>query len=284
MKKCVRLRTETGTGLRRKQPGSLPDDCVGAQRASLVIREDTEMAITENMPVADIFMEKCYLSNGLVLHSNPRTPLQFLFTDIFVRQEYTNPHIPAIKPNDVVIDIGASIGMFSLYAASLSPSITVYAFEPAADTFAVLQKNIAANNLANVHCQECAVSSTTGELPFYMDSGSLGDSAIQEWIGKENVVASGRVVCISLDELFARFKIAHCDFLKVDCEGSEFDIFAAASAQTLRAIAAIALECHECRGRKSQELMDILGQAGFDVSERKVRGGISMIYAKRPTQ
>lgn len=76
------------------------------------------MAITENMPVADIFMEKCYLSNGLILHSNPRTPLPFLFTDIFVRQEYTNPHIPAIKPNDVVIDIGASIGMFSLYAAN----------------------------------------------------------------------------------------------------------------------------------------------------------------------
>jgi len=243
-----------------------------------------EMAAPGNMREAEISMEKCHLSNGLVLRGNPRTPLQFLFTDIFVRREYTNEHVPAIKPNDVVIDIGASAGMFSLYAASLSSSIIVYAFEPAPDTFALLQKKLAANNLTNIHCQQCAVSSSTGELSFYLDSGSLGDSIIKEWIGKENIVATNQVACISLDDLFARFKLKHCDFLKVDCEGAEFEIFAAASSRTLQAIAAIALECHEYGERKSQQLIDLFKKEGFDVKEIKIRQGTSMIYAKKITQ
>jgi FkbM family methyltransferase len=242
------------------------------------------VATTANMQIAEIFIEKCHLSNGLVFHGNSRTPLQFLFTDIFVRQEYTNPHIPAIKPNDVIIDIGANAGMFSLYAASLSPSITVHAFEPASDTFALLQKNIAANNLTNIHCWQYAVSSMTGEMPFHLGSGSLGDSTVKEWIGKENIVSTECVACISLDELFALFKLSRCDLLKVDCEGSEFDIFFAASARTLNSIAAIVLECHEYGGRKSQELTDFLENAGFDVIEKRGREATNMIYATRTTE
>jgi FkbM family methyltransferase len=178
-----------------------------------------------------IYMTQCSLSNGLLIYSNARTPLHSLFMDIFARASYMDPGIPQIKSGDVVVDIGANIGMFSLFAASISPDVQVYAFEPASDTFAVLQKNVEANHLTNVQCAKCAVSATTGELGLYLHRGSTGDSVIRDRVG-QNITGMESVPCISLNDLFSRYGLPRCDFLKVDCEGSEFDLFSAASAQT----------------------------------------------------
>src|SRR5205823_3837091 len=212
---------------------------------------------------------QCCLSNGLLIYANARTPLHSLFVDVFEHGEYVNPRIPSIKCGDIVVDIGANIGLFSLFAASISPDIQVYAFEPASDTFALLQENAAANNLANIHCQKCAVTATTGEARLYLDSGSLGDSVIRELVGDENISGTERVPCLSLDDLFFRYELPRCDFLKVDCEGSEFDLFSSASPQTLARITAIAVEYHEHNGRKSRELTELLEAHRFLVSEKR---------------
>jgi FkbM family methyltransferase len=229
----------------------------------------------------NLYMTQCCLSNGLLIYSNARTPLHSLFIDVFEHGEYVNPSIPQIKCGDIVVDIGANIGMFSLFAASISPDIQVYAFEPASDTFALLQQNVAANNLTNIQCQQCAVSAATGELQLYLDLGSLGDSAIREWVGNENMTGTERVPSISLDDLFSRYALPRCDFLKVDCEGSEFDLFSSASAQTFAKIAAIAVEFHEHNGRKSRELMDLLETNRFQVIEKRTCKEIGMLYAQR---
>ena len=48
----------------------------------------------------------------------------------------------------------------------------------------------------------------------------------------------------SLDELFGEYKIIHCDFLKIDCEGCEYQILKNTSIKTLKKINYIAMECH----------------------------------------
>lgn len=228
-----------------------------------------------------IYMAQCCLSNGLLIYSNARTPLHSLFIDVFEHGEYVNSCIPPIKSGDIVVDIGANIGMFALFAASISPNIQVYAFEPASDTFALLQRNVAANKLTNVKCHKYAVTATTGEAGLYLDSGSLGDSVIREWVGNENVTGTERVPCLSLDDLFVRTELLRCDFLKVDCEGSEFDLFSSASAQTLAKISTIAVEYHEHNGRKSRELIELLEAHQFQVSEKRSCKEIGMLYAQR---
>jgi FkbM family methyltransferase len=228
-----------------------------------------------------VYITQCCLSNGLLIYSNARTPLHSLFIDVFEHAEYVHPGIPPIKSGDIVVDIGANIGMFSLFAASLSPDVQVYALEPASDTFALLQKNVAANHFTNVQCERCAVAAMTGELRLYLDSGSLGDSVIREWVGNENVTGTERVPCISLDDLFSRYRLPRCDFLKVDCEGSEFNLFTTASSQTLEKIAAIAVEYHEHNGRKSCERVDLLEAHRFQVAEKRTCKEIGMLYARR---
>jgi FkbM family methyltransferase len=232
-----------------------------------------------------VFMEKCQLSNGLIIYSNARTPLHELYKEIYRTQSYAHSAIPAIKANDVVIDIGANIGMFSLFAAKVFSTVKVYAFEPAAESFALLKKNVLLNNLTNIKCYQCSVFSVTGEQTLYIDIGSTADTMIQSRIKAPDSVKKERVPCLSLDDLFSKYEIARCNFLKVDVEGSEFDIFLSASAQTLNKIDTIAMEFHEYEGQRGQELAALLKSNGFHTNiSRERTPDCGMIYATRMQQ
>jgi FkbM family methyltransferase len=235
--------------------------------------------IRESDTKVSIYITQCSLSNGLLVHSNSRTPLHSLFTDICEHHDYDSEQVPPIGPNNIVVDIGANIGLFSLLAATISPDVTVHAFEPAPDSFALLQKNIAANGCINIHPHQYAVSGKTGEMDLYLDSGSLGDSTIEEWVGRDNIVGRERVQCISLDDLFAHCGLTFCDYLKIDCEGSEFDLLFSASSETLGKVRTIAVEYHEHRGRKGSDLAQLLKTQGFHTFEKRSCPNAGMLYA-----
>jgi FkbM family methyltransferase len=231
-----------------------------------------------------VYIDECHLSNGLVLHSDSRTPVHDLFKEVYRTQAYTPSDIPPIKNNDVVIDLGANIGVFSLFAASVSPSVRVHAFEPVSETFSLLKKNVSANKLSNVQCHRCAVSSATGEQTLYVTLGSTADTMIPARVKMPGSAARESVECVSLNDLFVRHGITKCNFLKVDVEGSEFDIFLSASPQTLGRIDAIAMEYHEWEERKPDELTEFLRSNGFSVRVHTDRlPGLGMIYASRGT-
>ncbi|HWX43112.1 MAG TPA: FkbM family methyltransferase [Blastocatellia bacterium] len=229
-----------------------------------------------------VFIDQCHLSNGLVIFSDSRTPLHELFKEVYRTNAYTQPDIPQIVEDGVVVDLGANIGMFSLFAAKLSPRVQVHAFEPAPGTFALLKKNVLANNLSNVQCHECAVSSKTGKQTLYLDVGSTADTTVASRIKEPASVRTQEVDCISLDELFARCGISRCNLMKVDVEGAEFEIFEAASLQTLAKIDAIAMEYHEHEDRRHHELSDLLKAHGYCVRVSEDRyPDLGMIYARR---
>jgi FkbM family methyltransferase len=229
-----------------------------------------------------VFIDQCHLSNGLVIFSDSRTPLHELFKEVYRTNAYTQPDIPQIGENGVVVDLGANIGMFSLFAAKLSPSVQVYAFEPAPETFDLLRKNVLANKLSNVQCHQCAVSSKTGKQTLYLDVGSTADTTVASRIKEPASVRTQEVDCISLDELFARCGISRCNLMKVDVEGAEFEIFEAASLQTLAKIDAIAMEYHEHEDRRHHELSDLLKAHGYCVRVSEDRyPDLGMIYARR---
>jgi len=182
----------------------------------------------------------------------------------------------------LVVDLGANIGMFSLFAAKLSPRVQVHAFEPAPGTFALLRKNVLANNLSNVQCHEFAVSSRTGRQILYIDVGSTADTTVRSRVKEPASVRIQEVDCMSLDDLFARCGISRCNLMKVDVEGAEFEIFAAASRETLDKIDAIAMEYHEHEDRRHQELSELLKSHGYSVRVSQDRySDLGMIYAWR---
>src|ERR1700731_2980754 len=86
--------------------------------------------------------DKVILKNGFRLETE--VGLRFLVRDIFFEKVYTPFNLP-IEDNDIVVDIGANCGVFTLFAASRTRN-AVHAFEPSPGNFEVLKRNITVNS------------------------------------------------------------------------------------------------------------------------------------------
>lgn len=87
------------------------------------------------------------LRSGLVIRGDYRDDLVWIFKEIFVERCYTPGWFYQPRPSHTVIDVGANIGLFSLYLTSVAPGIRVFAFEPHPETFDRLKRNLAENGL-----------------------------------------------------------------------------------------------------------------------------------------
>ena len=127
-----------------------------------------------------------------------------------------------IKPNDVVIDIGAHIGYFTLLFAKLvGPEGKVFSFEPEPKNFELLTKNIEINNYENVITESKIVSDKNKTCTLYTFETSSGANRIYK--PNENInVKPIEVDSISLDEYFKNSEfLKRIKFVKIDVEGAE---------------------------------------------------------------
>lgn len=84
-----------------------------------------------------------------------------------------------IKKGDVVLDIGANIGYYTLIFAKLvGEDGKVFVFEPAPTNFSFLKKNVEINSYKNVVLVQKAVSNKTGKLKLYLSEDNIGDHRI----------------------------------------------------------------------------------------------------------
>lgn len=143
--------------------------------------------------------------------------------DVFsLEGSYENEHVE-IEKNDIILDLGANIGMFSCVAASKGKK--VFAFEPTPQTVSDLKKN--ANLYDNFYIEEYAVSDTNGECEFFVNDMSTenvnsGANTMRKerMAGKENVQTI-KVKMISIDSFVEKNHLEKVDFIKADIEGAE---------------------------------------------------------------
>jgi FkbM family methyltransferase len=128
----------------------------------------------------------------------------------------------SLKEGDVVIDGGAYLGDFTLYAAKAAgKSGKVIAFEPDPLNYKKLLKNISLNNLENVIALNKGLYSDNTVLKFYNDS-SGGSFFISDDIESEsNGIVE--VPVVKLDDEMDRLGISKIDFIKMDIEGAEIE-------------------------------------------------------------
>lgn len=114
----------------------------------------------------------------------------------------------------VVVDIGAHIGGTAVLAASLGAK--VYAYEPTQDNFNLLLENIKLNNLEHkIHCVKKGVGNP-GKRMIYFSNKNSGMGTFTKISER-----SEEVEIIGIKEVFKNIK--HCDLLKIDCEGAEYE-------------------------------------------------------------
>ncbi len=121
-----------------------------------------------------------------------------------------------IEEGDIVLDIGANIGFYTLIMAKLvGDKGKVYAFEADKDNFEILKKNVEINKYHNVVLINKAVWDKNGTIKFYVNENNTAGNSVDGNDGEEY----NEVESIKLDEYFDENK--KIDFIKMDIEGSE---------------------------------------------------------------
>ena len=216
------------------------------------------------------------LRNGLRIDSAPGALLVPLYKEIFYKDDY-RLRIDPLPPQATVIDIGANIGMFALYAAAEFGAARVYAFEPFAESFALLSRNAEQNRLAAITPVPLAIAGTAGPRELHMQ----GRHGVHSLFGTAG--AAVRIECITLADAFERCAIARCDFLKLDCEGAEYEILLATPSEIYARIDRIALEYHDwITAHAHGELVRRFEAEGFAVRTRDhLASKTGYVFAKR---
>jgi FkbM family methyltransferase len=153
-------------------------------------------------------------------------------------------------PGDVVVDVGANIGIVALYLASKHPDIRIIAIEPVPTTYRHLQENIDLNGVRNITALNCAVTNDGRNLRMIVHPGHSGGSTgylrnIRQ-PGHYNLTVRSR----TLDEIFDEYVPNRCRLLKMDCEGAEYEILS--GARCLPRVDYLGLELHTNRYLVSQ--------------------------------
>lgn len=185
-----------------------------------------------------------------------------------------------LPSGSTIVDIGAHIGWFTLSASHI-PDVRIFCYEPFPENYRLLTENLQLNGLTRCRAFQMAVAPSEGEATFHHSRLSTGGTLLADGspLGL-SIEGSYKVQTTTLEGIFAANQIEKCDLLKIDCEGIEHDILAAASHETLRRIERISIEVDHIDEKKNmRSLSMLLKDRGYTVDMGGRWGNI--LYAVR---
>jgi len=194
---------------------------------------------------------------------------KFRLHQIFQRHEY---HVPGMEKlrRPLVLDVGANVGLFALYAMSVNPDARVECYEPARNAFELLERNVGPVNGIRIHRQ--GLYNQTGRAHINISSLSTGQSSIKDISGRQKVARE------EIELVEACSAVAACgpvDILKLDTEGCEYEILEnLETGGLLGSIRFILLEYHSERDRRRIDAL-LSGFTLFGLSTATVNLGVA---------
>ncbi|MEI7589754.1 MAG: FkbM family methyltransferase [Deltaproteobacteria bacterium] len=205
------------------------------------------------------------------------TILIHAFKEIFMEECYTHGAPLKIKDGMNIVDVGANVGVFTMFAAMRFPNANIFSYEPIDANFRQLQKNASLNASINIQCFNKAIYSHSGEIVLKLAENDFSTTA--SLIGDSGGMREIKVACVGIKEIFDENKIESCDFLKMDCEGAEYDALFSCPLEYLDRIKRMAIEIHS--GTKSEyngdALRNYLEKHGFVTFETSK--ALGMLFA-----
>ena len=186
-----------------------------------------------------------------------------------------------VRPGGVVVDVGANFGLYALSAALYArPQGRVFAFEPAPNAFALLERNIADNGLSGIiTAKPVAVSAAAGRAAFYIGR-DVSFSSLHRTERLSDNAGAVDVEIVALDAALAH--VRSVDLLKVDVEGGEADVLRGARELLRRSRAPIVQfefshkNIDEARRAAFDETVALLGSDGFRIYRRGADGPVGL--------
>jgi phthiocerol/phenolphthiocerol synthesis type-I polyketide synthase E len=265
---------------------------------------------------ASVDPEEYVLPGGLAVRCPSRSELRHFVEDIFEQRSYVQ-HGIQLSPGAVVFDVGANVGVFSLFVHVECPSARILAFEPAPPLFRLLEENLLRHGV-RARAYPYALSSTPGRalVTYYPNSSGLSSlhaDAAEERTLLETVITNQirrgeseleslmthaddyfrerlrsevfgcRVATIS--EVMAEAGVDRIDLLKVDVQKSEAEVLAGIDDADWPRVRQAAVEVHDTDGRLAT-LTGLLEDRGFQVEAEQdplyVGSNVSVLYGVRP--
>ena len=222
----------------------------------------------ENMGLVNGY---CYYDYGERRILAPRNAAG-VFLEIFQDEVYERVWWPG--EGDVVLDIGAYVGMFTVKAARLVGTTgKVIAIEPSPENYELLARNC--EELHNVILVKKAVMSTNGMGRLYYSKSAAANSLVTRW--KEYV----EVQTITLDDLVEELGLDKVDIIKVDAEGAEIDVLKGARKVLAKGTRLVIAAYHTAPNGKAEIAQVVTALHAADYRATRVRGLRSYIYAEK---
>lgn len=199
--------------------------------------------------------EECcvYNINGFYQAVYGKQALSMLI-DIVINDAYG---LKRFKYLDNIVDVGANIGVFSLHAATLFPNAKILAYEPFNTSKSLLKKNI---TKLNVDLNPYAVGAVTKKVNLNYESDL---SAVHIYSNGDSTGESQECEMLSLDDVAAKLE-SSIGLLKLDCEGSEYEIMQTSSFEKVSYIVG---ELHTCQSGNPALGLKVLEQKSFVIDK-----------------
>jgi len=187
----------------------------------------------------------------------------------------------ADRPN-VALDLGANIGIFSIYAAKVKRARKIIALEPVAGTFAKLRDNVNSNALNDtVTCIQEGIGDAIGRRSIYCGVSSPHSSMYYRGDSRFESGQTETIQVTTLEGVFDRFGLESVDVCKADCEGAEVEALLSASDDILRRIRCITMEYHfPSRIWDQKTFFSRLEQTGFKLAWHSKIGRMATFLRK----
>jgi FkbM family methyltransferase len=201
----------------------------------------------------------------ITIYLRRRTSDFAVYNQIIVKREY-DWALKKIKPDTkIIIDAGANIGLFSVLFSKHLKSCNIISLEPEPGNFEILDLNIKLNNCNKVLTVKGGLWNKTQKLS---PSNDFRDG--REWsfrLKESEVKEENTIEVFSLNDLIQRFEIDCIDLLKMDIEGSEFQILnEQALPELLEKVKMIAVEIHSDESRDPEIIIQFLEKCGLVIS------------------
>ena len=250
--------------------------------------------INQAKPALEEGAELYEMENGISLYSYNRSEVKMLYTEVFESMSYYSNGIK-IPKEATIIDVGANVGSFSIFANILFENPKIYAFEPLQPTFKLLEKNIALYG-GNIELFNIGISDKEEEavFNFFPHATTLSgresiNGNIQEEVKRfidntdatneqeltneqvdellDNRLKREKHTCKvkSLSQIIKENKINHIDLLKIDAENAELEIVNGIIEEDWNKIDQLIIEVFDEEGRLSK-ITKILEQHNFNVA------------------
>ena len=294
------------------------DSLRGTDRHSLYATRDPHAGAEAALPRDAAAGRPAAALNGQALYSLPnnlevfhqnRNETEFIYKQIFEDQIYLK-HGITIEPGDCVFDVGANIGLFTLFLYHRLRRARVFSFEPIPSTFEKLRSNVALYGL-DAELFNCGLSDREGAATFTFypnwsaSSGAYADLEEEEAALKAFLKNQGELVAEYADELIEgryrgeqvvcplrrisdlirQYDIERIDLLKLDAEKSELDILNGINEQDWAKVGQIVIKVHDIEGRL-RHITSMLERRGFAVVAEQDAGlagsNIHSLYARKP--